>query len=207
VRESAVREQLRVLNDHGARIVVIGDNDLGFPTVTVDNRHAARLLAEGLADAGNRRFAIVSGPSIEVTALERVEGFTEGLVDRGIAVDDRDVVHTEFSRDGGYRAVEQLRDRLAEFDVIAAMSDAMAVGVIARLRELGVATPDDIEVTGFDHVPMLGDVLPGFSTVEVPLERFGGAALAFVLDEDAAPGGAVALTATPILHGLALERR
>ena len=206
-RESAVREQLRVLNDHGARIVVIGDNDLGFPTVTVDNRHAARLLAEGLADAGDRRFAIVSGPSIEVTALERVGGFTEGLGDRGIAVDERDVVHTEFSRDGGYRAVEQLRDRLGEFDVIAAMSDAMAVGVIARLRELGVSTPDDIEVTGFDHVPMLGDVLPGFSTVEVPLERFGGAALELVLDEDAAPDGAVALTATPILHGRALEHR
>ena len=112
-----------------------------------------------------------------MTALERVGGFAEGLAARGITVEERDIVHTEFSRDGGYRAVEQLRDRLADLDVIAAMSDAMAVGVIARLRELGVPAPADIEVTGFDHVPMLGDVLPGFSTVEVPLEEFGGAAL------------------------------
>lgn len=202
-REAAVKDQLRVLNDHGARIVVIGDNDLGFPTVTVDNRHAARLLAQGLADAGKRRFAMVSGPDIELTALERVGGFAEGLAARGIAVEERDIVHTEFSRDGGYRAVEQLRDRLAELDVIAAMSDAMAVGVIARLRELGVSTPADIEVTGFDHVPMLGDVLPGFSTVEVPLEHFGGAALelALAIDNGADPAETIALSATPILHG------
>jgi LacI family transcriptional regulator len=205
-REAAVKEQLSVLSEHGAKVVVIGDNDLGFPTVTVDNRGAARRLAQGLADAGKRRFAIVSGPDAEVTALERVGGFVEGLAERGIVVDDRNVVHTEFSRDGGYRAVDELRDRLDEFDVIAAMSDAMAVGVIARLRELGVEYPDGIEVTGFDHVPMLGDVLPGFSTVEVPLEEFGGAALALVLDE---PDGrdAVALSATPILHGLPLDGR
>lgn len=204
-REASVKEQLRVLRDHGAKIVVIGDNELGFPTVTVDNRHAARLLAGGLADAGKRRFAIVSGPSAEVTALERVGGFVEGLADRGIEIPDDDIVHTEFSRDGGYRAVDLLGDRLDDVEVIAAMSDAMAVGVIARLGELGESRAAGIEVTGFDHVPMLGDVLPGFSTVEVPLEEFGGAALALVLDEPGARDS-VALTATPILHGEPLVR-
>jgi len=47
-------------------------------------------------------------------------------------------------------------------------------------------------------------VLPEFSTVEVPLERFGGAALALVLDEHPDAAEAVALTATPILHGAPL---
>ena len=203
-REASVKEQLTVLQDHGAKIVVIGDNELGFPTVTVDNRHAARLLAEGLVGAGRRRFALVSGPAGQITALERVGGFVEGLAHRGVAVDERDIVHTEFSRDGGHRAVDQLRDRLGEFDVIAAMSDAMAVGVIARLREFGVSVPVDIEVTGFDHVPMLGDVLPGFSTVEVPLEQFGEAALALVLDEHPDGVDTVGLSGTPIIHGEAI---
>lgn len=203
-REAVVKEHLTVLGDHGARIVVIGDNDLGFPTVTVDNRRAARRLAGGLVEQSARRFAIVSGPAGELTTSERVDGFVSGLADHGISVDARDIVHTEFSRDGGYRAVEALADRLSGFDVIAAMSDAMAVGVIARLREMGLTPPDDVEVTGFDHVPMLGDVLPWFSTVEVPLEQFGGAALALVLDTDGSDLRAKALTATPILHGVAL---
>jgi LacI family transcriptional regulator len=200
-REAAVGEQLRILADHGARVVMIGDNDLGFPTVTVDNRGAARRLADGLARAGRRRFAILSAPEVEITARDRVEGFLEGLADHGITVEDRDIVHTEFSREGGYRGVSRLADRVGALDVIAAMSDAMAVGAIARLREIGVAAPLDIEVTGFDHVPMLGDVLPDFSTVEVPLERFGPAALALALDDGAAADTRVELQGTPIVHG------
>jgi LacI family transcriptional regulator len=200
-REAVVGEQLRVLAEHGARVVIIGDNDLGFPTVTVDNRGAARLLADGLARAGRRRFAILSAPAAEITARDRVEGFLDGLAEHGITVSEDDIVHTEFSRDGGYAGMGSLADRADEFDVIAAMSDAMAVGAIARLRELGVANPQDVEVTGFDHVPMLGDVLRDFSTVEVPLERFGPAALSLALDDGASAETRIALQATPIIHG------
>lgn len=200
-REAAVGEQLRVLAQHGARVVVIGDNDLGFPTVTVDNHRAARLLADGLARAGRQRFAILSAPAAEITARDRVEGFVEGLSDHGLIVDTKDIVHTEFSREGGYVGVGRLADRIGDFDAIAAMSDAMAVGAIARLRELGIAVPRDIEVTGFDHVPMLGDVLQDFSTVEVPLEQFGPEALALALDDGAPADTRISLQATPIVHG------
>ena len=204
-REAALAAQLRTLHDRGAKIVLIGDNDMDFPTVTVDNRRAARRLALGLAAAGARRFAIVSGPDSEITAHERVAGFQEGLAEHGISVAAGDVVHAPFSRDGGHSAVQKIASDLSELDVIAAMSDAMAVGIIARLRERGIETPREIEVTGFDHVPMLGDVLPGFSTVEVPLEAFGEAALSLAFDGETGDGptARIALSATPIVHGAA----
>lgn len=180
-RETVLDEHLRVLQAQGASVVLIGDTDLPYPAVTVDNRRAAARLAAGLADAGHRSFAVVSGPTDQVTSRDRVEGFLEGLAERGIAVPDDDVIHAPFSRDGGFEAVGRLGDRVGGFDVIAAMSDAMAVGAIASLRGRGIEVPDDIEVTGFDHVPMLGDVLPRFSTVEIPLEAFGEAALSLAL--------------------------
>lgn len=180
-RETVLDEHLRVLQAQGASVVLIGDTDLPYPAVTVDNRRAAARLAAGLADAGHRSFAVISGPTDQVTSRDRVEGFLEGLAERGIAVPDDDVIHAPFSRDGGFEAVGRLGDRVGGFDVIAAMSDAMAVGAIASLRGRGIEVPDDIEVTGFDHVPMLGDVLPRFSTVEIPLEAFGEAALSLAL--------------------------
>lgn len=201
-REAAVADQLRTLQAQGATIVVIGDNALGFPTVTVDNHDAAERLASGLADAGRRRFAIVSGPDDEITSRDRVAGFVAGLAARGVVVPEARVIHGSFSRDGGYRAVDQLVDDLDDLDVIAAMSDAMAVGVIAHLRARGIETPGPIEVTGFDHVPLLGDVLPRFSTVEVPLEEFGEAALALALEGDGATDAVVALRARTIVHGV-----
>lgn len=207
-RERAVGMQLQTLAERGTRVVVIGDSSLDFPSVTVDNHEAARLLADALARSGKKRFAVLSAPAIEITSKDRVEGFLEGLSSHGISVRPGDIVHRAFSRDGGYAAVDQLAERIGEFDVIAAMSDAMAVGAIARLRELGVESPRDVEVTGFDHVPMLGDVLPRFSTVEVPLEAFGEAALSLALD-DGDPGAdtRIALRATPIVHGEPIRRR
>ena len=206
-RERALGVQLRTLAEHGTRVVIVGDSSLDFPSVTVDNHEAARLLADSLAKSGTKRFAVVSAPAIGITSRDRVEGFLEGLSSHGISVPQRDIVYRTFSRDGGYAAIDQLAGRIAEFDVIAAMSDAMAVGAIARLRELGVESPRDLEVTGFDHVPMLSDVLPRFSTVEVPLRAFGEAALSLALDEsDPEANTHIALRATPIVHGEPVRR-
>jgi LacI family transcriptional regulator len=205
-REAALDRQLRVLRGQGTRIVLIGDSDLDFPAVTVDNRESARVLAAALVTAGHRRFAVISAPEGQVTTRDRVAGFLQGLGDEGVDVRKVIVAHEEFSRNGGYAAVAALESRLPELDVIAAMSDGMAVGAIARLRELGVESPGDIEVTGFDHVPMLSDVLPHFSTVEVPLETFGEAALSLALDDEVADGERIALRATPIVHGQRIQR-
>lgn len=204
-REAALGEELQLLHAQGASVVLIGDSSLPYPSVTVDNRAAAARLARGLVDAGHRTFAVISGPLDQVTSRDRVEGFLEGLAERGITVPDRDVVHAEFSRDGGYDAVRRLGDRVGELDVIAAMSDAMAVGAIASLRESNIDVPGGVEVTGFDHVPMLGDVMPGFSTVEVPLGAFGEAALTLAFDEAAGDGrpARVSLRASTIINGVA----
>lgn len=200
-REKVVAERLRVLRDQGTRVVVIGDNELGFATVTVNNRAAARALAEGLVQAGRRRFAILTGPAEEVTARDRVDGFLDGLRAHGLDVSVGDIVRREFSRDGGYDAIRSLEDRINDFDVVAAMSDTMAVGAIARLRQKGIPIPERVEVTGFDHVPLLGDVIPRFSTVEIPFGAFGEAGLSLAFDDSAAPAATIALAATPIIHG------
>ncbi|MCA4131865.1 LacI family transcriptional regulator [Arthrobacter sp. M4] len=206
-REQALEAQLRTLDEHGTRVVIVGDSDLDFPAVTVDNHESSRLLADALARSGKRRFAILAAPPIEITSRDRVHGFLQGLAEHDIAVPESNVVHQAFSRDGGYAAIDELGDRIRELDVIAAMSDAMAVGAIARLRELGIESPRDLEVTGFDHVPMLGDVLPRFSTVEVPLEAFGEAALSLALDEGLSdPSARIALYGTPIVHGEPIVR-
>ena len=202
-REAALEAKLGVLRDQGVGIVLIGASELDYPSVTIDNRAAARRLAEALVDGGSRRFAIVAGPEDQITSRDRVEGFLDGLAGRGIQLPDALVVHAAFSRDGGYAAVDELGARVGDLDVIAAMSDTMAVGVIAGLRQRGVIVPHDVEVTGFDHVPLLGDILPEFSTVEVPLEEFGEAALRLALDDSAPPSWDrhIALKASLIVRG------
>lgn len=204
-REAALDEELRLLRAQGARIVLVGDSALDYPSVTVDSRTPAAMLAAELVRSGHRRFAVVSGPADQITARDRAHGFLAGLAAMGIAVPEQRVVHAPFSRDGGYAAVDLLGEHVHDLDVIAAGSDAMAVGVIARLRELGIRSPGDIEVSGFDHVPMLGDIMPEFSTVEVPLEAFGEAALHLAVDEDGAGSSGISLPASLIVHGVRVD--
>ncbi|HMR49723.1 MAG TPA: LacI family DNA-binding transcriptional regulator [Arachnia sp.] len=207
-RERAVATQLRVLEEQGARVVIVGDSELDFPSVTVDNRESARIFAGCLVEAGLRRFAVLSGPQGEIVARDRAEGFVAGLAEHGIEVPPDDIVSRSFSRDGGYSAVQALEGRLDRFDVLAAMSGAMAVGAIARLHERGLDVPGEIEVTGFDHVPMLADVLPRYSTVEVSPEAVGEAALSLALGEaDPLHGSRIAVPATPIVRGVRVSRQ
>lgn len=205
-REAAVAKQLDILQRQGARVVVVGESSFPFATVTVDTRAAGRRLARGLVDAGHRRFAVISGPSNQVTANDRTEGFIAGLNDVGIVVPDDLIVHTEFSRDGGLDAVRRLGSRLHDVDVVAGMSDAIAIGAIAGIRQLGLSMPADVIVTGFDFVPALSDVIPGFSTVKVPLEDFGTVAVSIALDENAeSEAPRVTLPSTTIIEGRAID--
>lgn len=203
-RETALTAELTALEQHGTRVVVIGDSSLPFAAVTVNNFESAQGLASALVDGGHRRFAIISAPPEEITARDRMAGFLAGLEMRGVDVPTAFCVHRTFSRDGGYAAMTTLEAHVSELDVIAAMSDAMAVGAIARLRSLGLHVPGDVEVTGFDHLALLADVIPEFSTVEVPLERLGEAALGLALDEAPTSSSHIALSATPIVRGVAL---
>lgn len=204
-REARVAEQLQVLAAQGAKVVVIGNSSFGFAEVVVDNVDAASRLADGLAADGATKFAILAGPPDQVTSRDRVEGFLRGLERQGVDRRDVRVVHADFSRDGGYRGFTQIEHAVGELDVVAAMSDAMAVGAMVRARELGVSVPEDVEISGFDHVPMISDLLPRFSTVEIPLEQFGEAAVRLVADDEEVGVASVTLRAVPLLRGQRIE--
>ena len=181
-REKSVAHDLDVLTQQGTHVVVIGNSTLDFPRVTVDTVGAAAAFARALVARGARRFGVLAGPDNQITSRDRVTGLLNGLAECGIDATRVPIVRGEFSRDGGYSGLSTLIERSEPFDVIAAMSDAMAVGALVRARELGVSARQNVTITGFDGIPLIGDLLPTFSTVTIPLESFGEAALFLALE-------------------------
>ena len=184
-REAAVAAELDLLVAQGARVAVIGTSSLGYPSVTIDNVGAAGGLASSLTGLGARRFGVLAGPRNLVTSADRLRGFLSGLPADADVVQ---VVHAEFSRDGGHGGFEQLAGKIRDLDIVAAMSDAMAIGAIGRAHELGLSVPRDIEITGFDAIPVMSDLVPAFSSVIVPLELFGEASIRLVTQAEPAQG-------------------
>ncbi|MCA5892281.1 LacI family transcriptional regulator [Isoptericola sp. NEAU-Y5] len=177
----------------GGRSVVVGQPVGEGYVVRPPNAAGATALAEALLAQGHRRFAVLGGPATVVTSRERAEAFVGAVRAGGGVVTD--VLETEFSRDGGYAAGGAVADLVAGASdgtdplCVFAVTDVMAIGAIARLRELGVEVPRDVSLAGFDDVPTLRDHVPGLTTVRIPLEEMGRLAVrAAVVETVTAPG-------------------
>lgn len=192
--DGALLEVLDRYRAHGGRLAVIGQPLPGGHAVVPSNGPAARELALQLVAAGHRRFAVLTGPPDTVTARHRADGFAAGLAERGLALVAR--VPGDLTRDGGHAAALALVDALrlapggAEGPVcVFAVTDVMAVGAMAALRERGLRAPDDVAVAGFDDIPTLRDHVPPVTTVRLPLAQMGERALDLAIGEDTTAAG------------------
>lgn len=170
------------------RVAVVGSGAPGLRSVDIDNRGGAAALATELLALGYTDFAVLAGPEELVTVRDRVEGF------RSVAPAAA-VVHAEFSRAGGHEAMARLIADGALPQCVFAVSDVMAIGAMAALREAGIAPGADVAVAGFDDIPLVADVTPALTSVALPLADIGARALELALADDARPADAVSVRA------------
>jgi len=94
-------------------------------------------------------------------------------------------VDTDFTRDGAYSGAADLLGRLDLDDArplcILAVSDVMALGVLAACRDRGVPVPGAVGVAGFDDIKTLRDTTPSLTTVHLDLHGMGTAAARLAL--------------------------
>jgi LacI family transcriptional regulator len=165
--------QARWLRRQGARLIMCGRHAVDADAVLPDNRGGAYALVRYLLRLGHRSIAEISGPPNFSTTEERSAGLDEALRQAGIARDPSLTVSGHFSRDGGYDATRVLLRERDRFTAIFAANDMMALGALAALREAGLRVPDDVSLVGFDDLPILRDVVPGITTVRVPMREMG----------------------------------
>jgi LacI family transcriptional regulator len=168
--EQLVAELHRYQETTGGRVVLISRSDLPFETVDFDNHEGARQLARELAGLGYRRFLVLGSGTPLLSMQQRVEGFVAGLVESGVSDAGVRVHHPGFSWAGARDYILGLSDQtLRELQLVFAITDDMALGAIAGLRERGLEISADIGVAGFDDITTLRDVVPKLTTVHVAL--------------------------------------
>ncbi|NED96745.1 LacI family transcriptional regulator [Phytoactinopolyspora alkaliphila] len=180
----ALRREIAAFERTGGRVVMVSQDLHPADTVALENRAGARELATELVGLGYRHFGILAGPGTLLTAHDRTEGFADGLAASGVDLDQSNVIHGDFTRDGGYTAMVQLLEREAEVDCVFAANDVMAVGAMTACRDHDVDLPRTLGMAGFDDITTLRDISPSLTTVRMPLERAGALALQLALDAD-----------------------
>ena len=151
--------------------------------VVVDNHGAAVGVAAHLADLGHRRVGHVAGPQNTTTGVERLEGYRAGVLAFGLADEPELVVEaTAFSEEGGDLALQMMLAGSARPTAIFAANDLIAIGILQRLRRIGMRVPGDLSIVGFNDIPMAGLLEPALTTVRVPQLEMGVAGANLLID-------------------------
>jgi len=179
--EAETKAALTAFQNLGGRVAVIGRHSLGVDAVLPDNEAGGFALGAHLLSLGHRRIAVAAGTGGLTTVTDRTAGVLRALRDGGLDPAELPVVHTDFTRDGGCRAAEQILRDHPDTTAIVALNDAMAMGVLSVLRGQNISVPKRMSVVGFDDVSVAADLAPSLTTIRLPMTDMGRMALELAL--------------------------
>ena len=167
----------------GGRVVVFGADGDGDRRVAIDNRAGATALGRRMADLGYRSAMLIGAAEGVRTSDERLAGFRSGFVEGGGRIDR--TVRGDFRRESAAEAMAAaLAEGVPSGTIVFGISDVVAIGAMAAIRDAGRGIGSDIAVCGFDDVPSSRDVTPALTTVRVPLSDAGYEAFRAIVDDD-----------------------
>ena len=182
-------EQLALIHEAGIPVALYNrrSRDGLASAVRCDQEEGERWLVTQLAEAGHRRFAIISGPEDSTVSLERTSSAMQKLAELGIA--DAAVVGGDYSYESGRSALGAIIKQLGgPPDAVIAANDVMAIGCIDAARQaFDLPVPEALSVVGFDGVGPAYYAAYNLTTVRQPVERMTQATVALLLERIADP--------------------
>ncbi|NMM94584.1 LacI family DNA-binding transcriptional regulator [Bifidobacterium oedipodis] len=101
------------------------------------------------------------------STLARVAGFQRALLTNNLTVAPEQFIATPngWNPASGRAVIHELVKSGKHFDGVVCINDALALGVIRGLNDLGVRIPDDVSVIGYDGISQGEIVTPSLTTV------------------------------------------
>ncbi|WAA12048.1 LacI family DNA-binding transcriptional regulator [Fervidibacillus halotolerans] len=134
-------------------------------SVSIDNRKAAREMAEYLLKKNHREIVIMAGIKEAYVNTERLKGVMDAFHAFDTQLSEDHILYGNFKEQDAYSVAKQyLEDEKPT--AFLCFSDLMAIGVMKAIREAGYTIPDDISVTGFDGLAISEFTTPPLTTIK-----------------------------------------
>ncbi len=164
----------------GRHHVVLLNRELpGLTSVCLDTASGCRQILEHLASLGHRSFTYCAGPPGSWMGAARWAALSDGAEEHGL-VARRVGPYTPTVANGGAAADGALR---SDTTALVAHNDLLAIGILQRLADRGVAVPDDISVIGFDDMFAAAFVQPSLTTLGGPGAHAGRLTIELLLEQ------------------------
>ena len=172
-----------VIASRAQPLVTINRNAAGVPSVLINTPNAIGQAVDHLISFGHQRICYVSGPPNSFTNRWRWQALEETV--RARRDDGRPNLSAvqigNFSP--GLKAGAAAADAVLNTGATACVTfnDMLAIGMLHRFADRGIAVPGDISVIGCDDIFGSDFCNPPLTTMTAPIERAGRAAVTMLL--------------------------
>lgn len=177
------KDVVDLLKDSGIPAVHISKTtrDYDIYNVSINNRSAVMDMTNFLLDRGHKRVALLNTTHQTNLADERIRGYKDAVVSKGLSLDESIIMSCGPTFDNGYKAVKELLTSKRDVDAIFATSDEVAIGAINACFDLGYNVPEDISVAGFYDIEFSKMCRPRLTSVKQPLYDMGAVAIRMII--------------------------
>jgi len=176
-----------------------------------DEERGAYEMVRYLIAQGHRRILHAAGTPGLVGAERRIRGYKRALARARIPFEPGLLISTNYNSLSGREAMRGWLKRHAGAPLPQAIfcaNDAVAVGCLEALAEIGLRVPDDLSVAGFDDTLAARTTVPQLTTVRQPLRAMGNRAVEELLARIQGRGAVPSrVTAAPIVFPVDLVPR
>lgn len=151
-------------------------------TVYVQDEAGIHMALTHFYEKGNRAFGILTGNESDHSALAKrriraVEEFFLQHEDCTFTAEHADYTDLALTQ----TACEKLLAKSPRPTAIFAFNDMIAAGALRCLLKRGISVPHEIELIGFDNIPLSSFFTPSLSTIAAPNRKLGEKAVELLL--------------------------
>jgi LacI family transcriptional regulator len=154
------------------------------PCIGFDERAAAALVVDHLADLGHRQIGFIGGRTADnERARRRMRGVLEAVARRGLTLPADALVETDYGFREGFEAMQDLLRRGVPVSAVVCGNDYLAGGALSALAAACVAVPQRMSVASFNDNDFAAYLNPPLTTVRLPIRAMGEAAARHLIEQ------------------------
>ncbi|MED0666883.1 LacI family DNA-binding transcriptional regulator [Bacillus badius] len=151
----------------------------GRYTVYADGREGGKIAARELVRRGSRNITVLKGPGHISPVQDRFLGAVEVLA--ASSVDFQVIQMASLTYEEAEERAKELFRQYPATDGILASNDMTAAAVLHEALRIGKAIPEEVQIIGFDDIPMSRLLFPSLSTIKQPVYEMGKQAAQLLL--------------------------
>lgn len=169
----------------GLPMVLVDHEDMLIPSDTVftNNYDSMYRLTKHLIGKGHTQLCFIGDMNYSRSFKDRFLGFRSVLEEQAL-VEPRFQMgndcylpvegfeHQQFQEPIKQWAIKRLKAKTMPTALLCA-NDMIGIGAIDAMKELGIAVPEEVSITGYDNIDDSYRMTPSLSTVHVPKEALG----------------------------------